>query len=148
MNFTSKTFDQLTNRELYEILRARESVFLLEQNIVCQDKDRLDYIALHCLLQDENGSLVAYLRAYADEEGRVKLGRVLTLKRGQGHGATLMTLSLAAIREHFGTDDLYIHSQKHAEGFYALFGFVSSSDDFMEEGVPHVLMNYTPKSDF
>ena len=140
MNFTSKTFSQLTSRELYEILRARESVFLLEQGIVCQDLDRIDYDALHCFLQ-EDGELVAYLRACATADG-VKLGRVLTLRRGVGLGAHLMNEALPAIKAHFKSDRLYIHSQKHAEGFYALFGFISSSEDFMEEGVPHVLMKY------
>ena len=140
MNFISKTFNELTSRELYEILRARESVFLLEQGIVCQDLDRVDYDSLHCFLE-EDGELVAYLRAYADENG-VKLGRVLTLRRGVGFGERLMNEALPAIKGHFKSDKLYIHSQKHAEGFYARFGFVSASEDFMEEGVPHVLMNY------
>ena len=141
LNFTSKTFSQLTSRELYEILRARETVFLLEQRIVCQDLDRIDYDALHCFLCDKDGALVAYLRAYADDAG-VKLGRVLTLRRGEGIGAILMNNAIPAIKGHFKSDRLYIHSQKHAEGFYARFGFVSSSEDFMEEGVPHVLMKY------
>ena len=144
MNFTSKTFNELSTRELYEILRARESVFLLEQNIVCQDKYRLDYEALHLFLTDADGAITAYMRAYADGHG-VKLGRVLTLKRGQGVGAALMREAIPAITAHFNTDKLYIHSQKHAEGFYARFGFVSSSEDFMEEGVPHVLMKYLPE---
>ena len=143
MTFTSKTFSQLTSRELYEILRARETVFLLEQRIICQDLDRIDYDALHCFLTEEDGTLVAYLRAYADDSG-VKLGRVLTLRRGEGLGAHLMTAAIPAIKGHFKCDKLYIHSQKHAEGFYARFGFVSSSEDFFEEGVPHVLMKYIP----
>lgn len=101
MNFKSKTFSDLTTRELYEILRARETVFLLEQRIVCEDMDRADYHALHCFLEEE-GELVAYLRAYATDKG-AKLGRVLTLKRSQGYGARLMNEALPAIQRHISS---------------------------------------------
>ena len=84
------------------------------------------------------------MRAYADERG-VKLGRVLTLTHGKGHGDRLMSEAIPAIIRHFGTEKLYIHSQKHAEGFYARYGFVTASEEFEEEGVPHVLMNYDVK---
>lgn len=143
MEFRSTTFSSLTTRELYEILRARESVFLLEQRIVCQDLDRVDYDCLHCTLWEDE-ELLACMRAYADDRG-VKLGRVLTLTRGRGHGDRLMTEAIPIIIKHFGTDKLYIHSQKHAEGFYARYGFVTASEEFEEEGVPHVLMRYEQK---
>ena len=140
MNFTAKTFSELSTRELYEILRARESVFLLEQKIICQDLDRVDYECLHCALW-EGDELLAVLRAYATDSG-VKLGRVLSLTHGLGHGARLMTEALPEIARHFGTKKLYIHSQTHAAGFYSLFGFIPASEEFDEEGVPHILMTY------
>ena len=139
MELKVKTFTELTTYELYEILRARETVFLLEQRVVCQDKDRADYDALHCILE-ENGSLVAYLRACPTENG-VKLGRVLSLRRGEGLGSRLMEGSIPEIMRHFNTDKLYIHAQKHAEGFYSRHGFVTTSPEFDEEGVPHVSMS-------
>ena len=62
MQFKVKRFGELTTAELYEILKSRSEIFLLEQNIVCQDMDDVDYDSLHCFLQ-ENGRITAYLRA-------------------------------------------------------------------------------------
>ena len=139
MEFYSKSFVELTTRQLYEILRARESVFLLEQRIVCQDLDRADYDALHCFLE-ENGTLLAYLRAYRTAEGRIKIGRVLSLTHGIGHGSHLMKQAIPAIQAAFDCREIIVHAQKHAQGFYESFGFCVTSPDFMEEGVLHVGM--------
>ncbi len=142
MLFQNKFFHELTSRELYEILRARESVFLLEQQIVCQDLDRVDYDALHCFLE-EDGELLAYLRAYRTEDGDVKMGRVLSLTHGIGHGTLLMKQAIPAIRGAFSCERIIVHAQKHAQGFYESFGFVANSPDFLEEGVLHVGMELT-----
>lgn len=138
MEFFAKTFKELSSSELYEIVRARQEIFLMEQNIVCRDFDGVDYDALHCFLL-ENGKVVAYLRAY-DHDGAVKIGRVLTLTHGIGHGRRLMELSMPIIREKFGCTRLTLHSQCHAERFYEKLGFVRCSDVFLEEGVEHVEM--------
>ena len=138
MEFFAKTFNELSCRELYEIVRARQEIFLMEQNIVCRDFDGVDYDALHCFLS-ENGRVVAYLRAYAFD-GVVKIGRVLTLAHGLGHGRTLMELAMPIIKERFRCDRLTLHSQCHAEGFYEKLGFVRCSEVFLEEGVEHVEM--------
>ena len=58
MELKIKFFDELTTRELYEIARARTEIFLMEQRIVCQDLDRVDYDSLHCFLE-EDGKLLA-----------------------------------------------------------------------------------------
>lgn len=142
MQFQHKWFHQLTTQELYEILRARESVFLLEQRIVCQDLDRNDYDALHCFLE-EDGQLLAYLRAYRTEEGEIKIGRVLSLTRGVGHGALLMKQAVPAIRSAFSCQEIIVHAQTQALGFYQAMGFTITSPEFMEEGVPHVGMALT-----
>ena len=76
MEFISKTFPELSAKEIYEILKARMEVFLLEQNIVCLDIDGVDYDALHVFLW-ENDMVVAYLRAFRYDDA-VKIGRVLT----------------------------------------------------------------------
>ena len=139
MNFFAKTFPELSAKEIYEILKARMEVFLLEQNIVCLDIDGVDYDALHVFLE-ENGTVVAYLRAFSYEDC-VKIGRVLTREHGKGLGRKLMLEALARIREHFGCEKIVLHSQKHAEGFYEKFGFVTVSDEYLEEGVVHVTMD-------
>ena len=143
MKFKYKFFDELTVRELYEIIRAREDIFLLEQKIVCQDLDRIDYDSLHCYIED-SGRIMAYLRCYKTENGDIKLGRVLTAEHGRGLGARLMREALPVIKEIFNTDTLIIHSQKHAQGFYEKFGFRATSDEFLEEGVLHIAMRLEP----
>ena len=139
MVFKSKTFDELTTTELYEIIKSRTEVFLLEQNIVCQDLDDMDYKSLHCFME-QDGRVIAYLRAFSEDSETVKVGRVLTLSHGNGTGRELMEKSLETIKNTFNCKKIHISSQKHAVGFYEKFGFFVASDTFMEEGIPHVEM--------
>lgn len=138
MIFYAKTFDELSAKEIYEILKARMEVFLLEQNIRYLDTDDIDYDALHVFFE-ENGTVLAYLRAFRYEDS-VKIGRVLTREHGKGLGRKLMREAIPAIEKHFGCEKIMLHSQKHAEGFYEKFGFVTISDEYLEEGVVHVTM--------
>lgn len=139
-DFRARFFDELTVRELYEIVRARCEIFLLEQSIVCRDFDGIDYDSLHCFLVEEDGRVVGYLRAFLTETGEVQIGRVLSLTHGIGIGGRLMREALPAIRERLGGRRIMLHSQKHAEGFYKKLGFVTVSEVFLEEGIPHVTM--------
>ncbi len=141
MEFKCKFFHRLTTGELYEIVRARTAIFLLEQNIICQDFDGVDYDALHCFLE-EDGEVKAYMRAYTTEDGRVKIGRVLSILHGQGLGSRLMELALPEIKRIFDCHTIVIDAQKQARGFYEKMGFVATSEEFLEEGIPHVAMEY------
>ena len=138
MNLIVKFFDELTTRELYEIVRARTEIFLLEQKIICQDFDGVDYDSLHCFLE-EDGKVMAYLRAYRTEE-TVKIGRVLSLTHGIGLGKELLNKSIPEIKRKLNCNTITLHSQKHAQGFYEKLGFTATSPDFIEEGIPHVAM--------
>ena len=139
MVFCAKRFDGLTTSELYEILRSRSEIFMLEQNIHCQDMDGVDYDSLHCFLWD-GGRVVAYLRAFRGGDGRVHIGRVLSIRHGEGLGGELMRLSMPKIKEHFGCEKITLHSQCHAEGFYLKLGFRPVGEVFLEEGIEHVEM--------
>ena len=141
MIFISKFFDELTARELYEIVRARQEIFLMEQNIVCRDFDGVDYDALHCFLWEGN-KVVAYLRAYRGDNGEVHIGRVLSITHGVGLGKRLMIESMPIIKEKFGCDSISLHSQCHAEDFYKKLGFESVGEIFIEEGIPHIMMKF------
>ena len=141
MKFKAKFFDELTARELYEIVRARQEIFLMKQNIVCRDFDGVDYDCLHCFIE-ENGRVVSYLRAYKNGDG-ASIGRVLSIRHKEGLGRRLMELSIPQIKESFKTDRITLHSQSHAEGFYAKLGFETISDTFLEEGIEHVTMELT-----
>lgn len=141
MEIKAKFFEELTTKELYEIVRSRTEIFLLEQKIICQDFDGVDYEALHCFLE-EKGRVVAYLRAYRTA-GAVKIGRVLSLTHGAGLGRKLMEEAIPMIQKKFACNKLVIHSQKQAQGFYEKLGFVVTSPDYLEEGIPHVTMELT-----
>ena len=141
MDFTVKSFDELKTSELYEILKSRTEVFLLEQNIVCQDMDDVDYESYHFFIKEGN-RVIAYLRAYyTDRENKiVKIGRVLTLSHGNGVGRTLMDNSISQIKRLFECKKVIVSAQKQAEGFYKKCGFKTVSDEYLEEGIPHVKM--------
>jgi len=141
MTFKAKIFNDLTTTELYEILKARTTVFLLEQNIICQDLDDVDYNSLHCFIEHDS-KVLAYLRAFSVDTDTVQIGRVLTLKHGQGMGKKLMNLSISEINKIFRFKRLCLNAQKYAVGFYEKFGFKIVSDDFIEEGIIHVTMDY------
>lgn len=141
MTLYAKTFDELTTTELYEILKSRSQIFVIEQNINYQDMDDIDYQSIHCFYKEDN-RVIAYLRAFYQDSNKdtVKVGRVLTLEHGHGLGGKLLEESIEAIKVKMPCHKIYIHAQKHAEGFYQKYGFKTTSDEFMEEGVKHVEM--------
>lgn len=145
MTFKAKLFGELTAAEMYEILKARSRVFQLEQNIHYLDEDDTDYDCLHCFFE-ENGQVAAYLRAFPDN-GKIRFGRVLTITHGQGHGRLLMARSVEAARERLGECAIIMDAQKHAEGFYKKLGFVTTSREFLEEGIVHVVMKLSWEND-
>lgn len=139
MEFVVKEFKELTTLELYEILKSRAQIFIVEQNINYQDMDDIDYQSLHCFFK-ENDKVIAYLRAFYIEPHVVKIGRVLTLEHGNGLRKKLMEQSLIEIKSRMNPSKICMHAQKHAAGFYEKVGFQITSDEFLEEGVVHVEM--------
>ncbi len=141
MEFIVKRFEQLTGKEVYEILKARAEIFMMEQNIMYLDMDDIDYKSLHCFFMEE-GRVLAYLRAFHEEEGdeEVRIGRVLSIEHGKGHGKELMEKSIPVICEEMKTKNLVMDAQKYAIEFYEKFGFQVVSDEFWEEGILHVKM--------
>lgn len=139
MNFVSKVFSELSTAELYEILRARVNVFVVEQNCPYPELDGIDYNSLHVYYED-NAKPLAYLRAYEMAPGVVRMGRVLTVERGTGLGGKLLKEGIREIREKFSPERIYIEAQSYAIGFYQREGFVVCSEEFLEDGIPHVKM--------
>lgn len=139
MNLHIKTFEQLSSTELYEILKARSAVFVVEQTCPYQDIDGGDYDSLH-VYQEEEGKILAYLRCYVQDEYTARIGRVLTMERGKGLGRPLMEAGIQAVREHYKASSIYIEAQCYAIGFYNKFGFEVCGEEFLEDGIPHVPM--------
>lgn len=142
MEFQIKTFDELTTRELFEIVRARFDIFVCEEEILDPEFDDIDYDCLHVYAQDDAGRVTSYLRMFPKEgePGTVQMGRVLTRVHGAGEGAKLMTAAMQAAVQRLNAKEFFVESQKQAEEFYAKLGFVPVSDYFMEAGIPHIAM--------
>lgn len=139
-----KRFDELSTAELYEILKLRNAVFIVEQNCAYQDIDGLDETAYHMWLEDENG-IAAYVRLLPpgvrfDDS---VIGRVIAVRRRSGVGSQIVRTAQSAVREVFGTDSVTIEAQVYAREFYEKLGFVQQSDEFDEDGIPHILMRWT-----
>lgn len=139
MEFRAKYFDELSTKELYEIIKARNEIFVVEQKILYQDLDDIDYKSLHCFIV-ENDKVRAYLRAFYIDDETVRLGRVLSIVHKKGLGRELITNSLEVIKEKMNFNKIYIEAQKHAIGFYEKFGFRVISDEFLDDGIIHKAM--------
>ena len=139
MKIVSKYFDELTTRELYELLKARAEIFVVEQNCVYQDLDDIDYRSLHVFYEEE-GRVIAYLRAFVKEGNTIQMGRVLTLEHGKGLGGKLLKEGLGLAKEAFHPEKIYIEAQCYATGYYEREGFKICSEEFLEDGIPHVQM--------
>lgn len=135
----SMRFEQLNTVELYELLRARVNVFVVEQTCPYPELDGIDYDSLHVYYESE-GKVLAYLRAFYKEPGVVQMGRVLTVERGTGLGGRLLSEGIREIKEKFEAQKIYIEAQTYAIGFYEREGFKVCSDEFLEDGIPHVKM--------
>lgn len=143
MEIVIKRFQELSTGELYEILRLRAEVFVVEQNCVYQDLDKVDLEAYHVYLQD-GGEILAYLRVI--DKGKrldeVSIGRVISLRRRQGLGGKIMKAGIAVAKEKFQAKRIKIGAQAWAQPFYESVGFRRISDEYMEDGIPHVYMIY------
>ncbi|WP_165008479.1 GNAT family N-acetyltransferase [Neisseria yangbaofengii] len=139
MEIKAKFFHELTTTELYEILKARSAIFVLEQNCVYQDMDDKDYASLH-IFYEQNGQVVAYLRAFAKDADLVHMGRVLTVQRGTGLGGKILKEGIHQIQKRFAPKQIYIEAQSYVVGYYEREGFSVCSEEFLEDGIPHVQM--------
>lgn len=141
MEIIKKHFNELTCRELYEILRARAEVFVVEQNCAYQDIDGTDCDAVHMYILDGDKT-AAYLRVFMRdaEHGIAQIGRVITLRRGEGLGLLLLRAGIREAFDVFGAESIHLEAQKYAEGFYEKAGFRTVSEEFPIDGIPHVEM--------
>ncbi len=138
-----KTFQQLTTDELYELLRVRSEVFVVEQNCVYQDLDGDDRSSLHLWLTigDKVVAMARVCPAGTHMEA-VSIGRVITTERGKGYGRMIMLAAIDAAAACFHATHIDIEAQAYARGFYEGVGFRQSSDSFILDGIPHIRMTW------
>lgn len=143
MTYKQKSFHDLSPTELYEILKLRSEVFVVEQNCIFQDMDDKDQKAQHLMGFYEN-ELVAYTRLYDRNQyyQEASIGRVVVSPRHRNlnFGHDLIKKSIETIDRLFGVTNIRIGAQCYLQKFYESHGFIIDGATYMEDGIPHVEM--------
>ncbi|NDV42103.1 GNAT family N-acetyltransferase [Flagellimonas sediminis] len=143
MKIGVKTFEELSNLELYQILRLRSDIFVVEQDCVYLDLDNKDQKALH-IFGTKNNEVVAYTRVFkpGDYFENASIGRVVVARdqRKYGYGKKIMEASIAAIEKKFPNTSIEISAQSYLLKFYADLGFAAFGEEYLEDGIPHTRM--------
>ena len=141
METVIKSFAELTNDELLEIFRLRIAVFVVEQQCPYQDIDAADRDAYHVYLKDGDG-ILAYLRVLPAgvQFDTVGIGRVIAAKRRMGYGSRVLAEGIRVARERLNADIITVEAQTYARGLYEKAGFKQVSEEFSEDGIPHIRM--------
>lgn len=138
-----KTFETLSVNELYDILRLRSEIFVVEQNCVYLDLDGKDKKALH-LFGEFEGKIVAYSRLFKPGISfeNASIGRVVVDAnyRDKKWGHDLMREAISGIQSHFGESKITIGAQLYLKKFYESHGFVQTSVMYLEDDIPHIEM--------
>lgn len=141
MELNRKRFEELSVNELYDILKLRVDVFVVEQNCPYHEIDDIDQAAYHVYLKDDDG-IQAYLRVIpagvAFDE--VAIGRVVTRKRRCGLGRQILAAGIQTAVDAFNATKIELEAQVHAKSLYENAGFKQISDEFLEDGIPHIRM--------
>ena len=139
-----KEFQALELKELYELLRLRCDIFVVEQECAYPELDGMDYQAIHQLGYDTDHTLAAYCRLFAPGivYPEVALGRIVVSPKFRGHrlGHVLMEKALDYVHTNFGNQKVKISAQAPLESFYGEHGFLRVSEDYLLDGIPHMDM--------
>ena len=143
MDIIIKYFNQLTNDELYDLLQLRSEVFVVEQQCIYQDIDGKDPNALH-VLGYKNKQLVAYTRSFrpGDYFDEAAIGRVVVKEpeRKFKLGYRIMEATIEAIHSEFSCTRIKLSAQTYLIKFYHNQGFRTVGEEYLEDGIPHILM--------
>lgn len=143
LHFEWQRLESLTAAELYNIIQARESVFVVEQQCAYQEADGLDLHAWHLRVLLE-GELAAYARVLGPDLKYTEpsIGRVMTLGkfRKLQIGRVLVAEAIAFTERQWPGQGIRIGAQAHLQRFYGSLGFQAVGDVYDEDGIPHVDM--------
>lgn len=139
-----KLFEELSAKELYQIIQLRNEVFVIEQDCIYQDADGKDLKCGH-LWATINDEVVAYSRIVpkgVSYENEPSIGRVVSRgkHRGLGLGKQLIANSIQVIENRFFTSSIRISAQLYLKAFYESFGFEQVSEEYLEDDIPHIEM--------
>lgn len=140
MQIELKTFEELSNHELYEILRLRSEIFVVEQDCVYQDMDNLDKEALH-IFAIYKEQVVGYVRLLrpGTRFPEASIGRVVTKKeyRNRGISRFLMHAAIDHIETEWKLPEIKLSAQSYLVKFYESLGFKIVTEEYLEDGIPH-----------
>ncbi|GAA0431430.1 GNAT family N-acetyltransferase [Lentibacillus halophilus] len=143
MEWYVKTFNELSNDELYAILKLRMDIFVMEQNCMYSELDNYDQTSFHYFLKDGH-EIVANVRILPAETKfpEASIGRVVVNPkyRGNGYGQQIMRKSIDYMTTVLAEPCIKIQGQKHLERFYTELGFRRTSESYLEDGIPHIDM--------
>ncbi len=143
LQWTYKKFEQLEPHELYNLLKLRSKVFVVEQNCVYLDTDDKDQLSWH-LYGSVNAEMIAYARIIPPGICylQASIGRVVTdpSYRKYGYGKSLMEIAIQKTYEQFNVDEIRIGAQLYLLSFYTALGFKQVSPEYLEDGIPHIEM--------
>ena len=143
LEIKSKTFEELSTQELYELLQLRSEVFVVEQSCVYQDVDGKDQKAIH-VLGYKNGKLVAYTRLFkaGDYFDMTSVGRVVVVENERTHsyGFDIMNATIRTAEERFGKGPIKVSAQSYLKKFYNNLGFKEVGEGYLEDDIPHIGM--------
>lgn len=138
-----KAFDALSVHELYDLLRLRSEIFVVEQNCVYLDLDGKDKVALH-LIGEYEGKIVAHARLFKPgiSFDNASIGRVVVDAnyRTKKWGHELMREAIAGIVSQYKETAITIGAQLYLKKFYESHGFVQTSEMYLEDDIPHIEM--------
>lgn len=146
INWQVKTFSELNTNELYDILKLRIDVFVVEQTCYYADLDNLDkHPSTQHIFSSIGGRIVAYARVLPKQiryREYVSIGRVVISEdaRGSGLAHKLLTQCIAVCHELYSETSIKISAQQHLEPFYQQHGFKRVTDMYLEDNIPHIAM--------
>lgn len=143
MELIIKEFSELTRDELFEIYKLRTQVFVVEQDCAYQEVDDWDKVSYHLWLRDEKG-IQAYARLLPKGTTfpEVSIGRVIAVKRRKGLGTKIVKAAIDLAIEKFKADKITIEAQVYVKNMYENLGFVQTSEEFLDIGIPHIQMQW------
>ena len=143
MEIIIKKYNELTIDELYEILKLRSIVFVVEQNCIYQDLDDIDKRSYHIFMKEKDKPEInVYIRVFEKDKDTAQIGRVVTAQnyRRKGYATKLMIKGIEIAKNEMKKTKIYLEGQVYVTEFYQKLGFKIISDEFLEDGIPHYKM--------
>ena len=140
------SFENLTSHQLYDLLKLRQDVFVIEQQCIYEDFDGYDKQAIHFLIY-KGSEIAAYSRIFAPKikyKNDSSIGRIIVAQqfRGGELGKVLIKESVDYCLTHFPENIIRIEAQAELTGYYSKLGFISDSDIYDVDGISHLQMIY------